>query len=411
MKRLPDISLTVINNAQRASIFMIALVTLSACQPEPASSISMGGILGDSSSQLNQYATVTPGYQLSFPADHLSHDDFRQEWWYLTANMQTESGEQLGIQWTQFRIALAPEAAQSAISDLDAANSDALNPEVLNSEALNLDSSNSEASNWATSQMYMSHAALTSSVAHQAAEKWSRGHPELANVSAKPFTAKLDDWQWLSGSDGLFPATLSVATNEFSYQLSLTSHAPMQLQGDKGYSIKSADAAVASYYYSQPFIDLSGTVTRNGKQEAVTGKAWLDREWSSQFLTKAQQGWDWFSIRLDDESALMLFQLRGANKDLPAFYSARRMFADGTGRNISGDSSELIAMTALQWQQTASGRYPVSWQLSIPSEQIDVTVSALNPNSNMPLSIPYWEGPIEVSGSHNGNGYMELTGY
>ncbi|WP_407696600.1 lipocalin-like domain-containing protein [Shewanella goraebulensis] len=364
-------------------LLLPALLMLVACQPEPATTISMGGLLGESPSQMEDYDSVTPDYQFSFPADHQSHDNFRQEWWYLTANMQTQTGEQLGIQWTQFRIALATNS-----------------------------SSDDKKTNWATSQMYMAHAALTSKSNHQAAEKWSRGHPNLATISAQPFTAKLDNWQWISESDGLFPATLSVANDDFSYQLSLISHAPMQLQGNKGYSIKSADAAVASYYYSQPFIDLTGTITRNGKQELVSGKAWLDREWSSQFLTKAQQGWDWFSIRLNDGSALMVFQLRGANKDTPDFYSARRMFSDGSGRNInSSQSPDDISMTPINWQQTDSGNYPTSWQLAINSEQIDVTISALNPDSNMPLSIAYWEGPINVIGSHNGNGYMELTGY
>ena len=29
----------------------------------------------------------------------------------------------------------------------------------------------------------------------------------------------------------------------------------------------------------------------------------------------------------------------------------------------------------------------------------------------MNLSIPYWEGPVAVSGSHSGLGYLEMTGY
>jgi predicted secreted hydrolase len=29
----------------------------------------------------------------------------------------------------------------------------------------------------------------------------------------------------------------------------------------------------------------------------------------------------------------------------------------------------------------------------------------------MPLSIPYWEGPVTISGSHAGVGYLEMTGY
>ncbi len=47
----------------------------------------------------------------------------------------------------------------------------------------------------------------------------------------------------------------------------------------------------------------------------------------------------------------------------------------------------------------------------IPAQQIELTVSALKSNAKMPLSVPYWEGPIVVEGTHSGTGYMELTGY
>ena len=36
---------------------------------------------------------------------------------------------------------------------------------------------------------------------------------------------------------------------------------------------------------------------------------------------------------------------------------------------------------------------------------------SLNPDSWMATSIPYWEGPILIEGSHTGVGYLEMTGY
>nr|WP_227006605.1 lipocalin-like domain-containing protein [Shewanella donghaensis] len=372
------------------SIFMLGC-TPNTIDDHSSNKTSMGNLLTQSN-DVEQYAKVQPNHQLRFPEDHLSHDKFRQEWWYLTANMTTEQGENVGLQWTQFRIALSakePKTQEITVDNASAENS------------------------WATNQMFMSHAALTSASNHQAKERWSRAHPQLAHVSPNPLRIQLDDWQWQSESTAMFPAMLTVNTENFGYQLSLTSDAPMNLQGDNGYSIKSPNAEVASYYYSQPFIDLTGTIVRDGVSEIVTGKAWLDREWSSQFLTKAQQGWDWFSIRLDDGSALMLFQLRSSDKHgSKPFFSARRMFEDGSGRNINSKSHPNdIQITPLAWQQTDSGKYPIQWKVSIASEEIDVTVNALNPNSNMPLTISYWEGPISISGSHQGTGYMELTGY
>ena len=36
------------------------------------------------------------------------------------------------------------------------------------------------------------------------------------------------------------------------------------------------------------------------------------------------------------------------------------------------------------------------------AQQIELTVSALNPNAKMPLSVPYWEGPVLIEGTHSG---------
>lgn len=379
----------------------IGLMLIGGCGKAPSTQSSqpksMANVVGKTSGTQDDlaYTPVVPGYKFEFPRDHLTHNGFRQEWWYLTANLTTEKGEQLGAQWTQFRVAL--KSSKQSIKD----------------------TLPKDKSTWATDQLYLAHSALTSSTTHLAHEKWSRRHNEFADVTLSPYQIRLDNWHWQSETNALFPATLTVENPDFSYQLKLNSQAPLQFQGVNGYSLKSRDGQVASYYYSQPFIEISGEINRNGKVERVTGQGWLDREWSSQFLTKTQQGWDWFALRLNDGSTLMLFQLRdqspaesAKNAPISAFYSARRMFTDGTGRNInSTDNPNDIQMTPLKWQHTVNGDYPVSWQVKIPSENINLTITPLNPNSAMPLSTPYWEGPVQLSGSHTGTGYMELTGY
>ncbi|ACA88364.1 lipocalin-like domain-containing protein [Shewanella woodyi] len=352
--------------------------------------VSMGKLMGHSQEGAGQtYTPVEKSRAISFPQDHLAHNDFRQEWWYLTANLETEQGKKLGLQWTQFRIALTPEELFSASDE-------------------KTENEQSEKNSWVSKQLYMTHAAVTTQEQHFAEERWSRQHPMLADVSTAPLTIKIDNWRWIGTGDELFPASLAVDGDQFSYQLSLNANAPYQLQGEQGYSIKSADGSVASHYYSQPFIQVSGQVTLQGESHQVTGEAWLDREWSSQFLNKDQAGWDWFALRLDDGSTLMLFQLRGEPDSETSFYSGRRMFADGSGRNIGSDE---IAIEVLDWHQIDTSRYPISWKINIPSESIQLTTQALNPDAKIPLSISYWEGPVVISGSHQGEGYMELTGY
>lgn len=390
---------------------VVGLMLIGGCDKTPSTqstqSKSMANVVGKNSNNQDDLAftPVVPGYRFEFPRDHLAHNSFRQEWWYLTANLTTEKGEQLGAQWTQFRVALKPTTLQT------------IAPQTTVPQGTDVIAKSE--STWATQQLYLAHSALTSNNAHLAHEKWSRRHSEFAEVKLDPYQIRLDNWQWQSETNALFPATLTVENPDFSYRLKLNSQAPLQYQGVNGYSLKSRDGQVASYYYSQPFIEISGEINRNGKVEQVTGQGWLDREWSSQFLTKTQQGWDWFALRLNDGSTLMLFQLRdqspaesAKNAPISAFYSARRMFADGTGRNInSTNNPNDIQMTPLKWQHTVNGDYPVSWQVKIPSENIDLTIIPLNTNSAMPLSTPYWEGPVQLSGSHTGTGYMELTGY
>jgi predicted secreted hydrolase len=54
---------------------------------------------------------------------------------------------------------------------------------------------------------------------------------------------------------------------------------------------------------------------------------------------------------------------------------------------------------------------PTRWSVKIPGKGLDITVAALNPKAWMNLQIPYWEGPVTLSGSHGGTGYLEMTGY
>ena len=125
-------------------------------------------------------------------------------------------------------------------------------------------------------------------------------------------------------------------------------------------------------------------------------------------MLDSQQGWDWFALRLDDETSLVVFQLRDSEMGNASYSHARLMHQDGSGTAIAGDE---IAMRVQKHTEIDNRDYPTEWKISIPNHEIELTVSALNPNAKMPLSVPYWEGPVTIKGSHSGSGYMELTGY
>jgi predicted secreted hydrolase len=254
----------------------------------------------------------------------------------------------------------------------------------------------------------MGHAAVTSPDRHLYAERLARGGIGQAGVTADPFSAWIDDWQMTGraapGADALSALDLTATGDAFSYALALDSTGPLVAQGEGGFSVKSA-AGQASRYYSQPFYGVTGEITVEGTAIPVTGQAWLDREWSSQPLAPDQTGWDWFSLMFDDGSRLMGFRLRDANE---GFTSATWIAADGTPTPMPPGALRVTPL----YNATVSDRsVPVEWRVELPAKGVDVTVAAVNPQAWMGTLVPYWEGPITVTGSHAGRGYLEMTGY
>jgi predicted secreted hydrolase len=322
------------------------------------------------------FAPVVPGRKLVFPADHGAHPDFRIEWWYVTANLADASGAAYGAQWTLFRQAMASGAKQEG---------------------------------WANQQIWMGHAAVTRADTHRFSETFARGGVGQAGANASPFSAWIDAWQLRGqegvGSDTLSPLDLNAAGVDFTCALHLEADHALVLQGDGGYSVKS-EQAQASYYYSQPYFKARGSISIDGKPVEVTGQAWMDREWSSQPLAADQTGWDWLSLHVDEGQKLMLFRLRG--KSGHHFISGKWFLPDGNNRQLA---SSDIAMTPKALTDVAGRSIPTSWDIAIPSLRLSISCAPVNPNCWMGTRFSYWEGPIRFSGSHNGVGYLEMTGY
>ena len=335
----------------------------------PAFAQGFAGLGSDASG----FAMPKQGVALSFPRDHGAHSAYRIEWWYLTANLKGADGKDYGAQWTLFRSALAPIEKQG----------------------------------WENPQVWMGHAALTTAERHFTAERLARGGVGQAGVSLSPFVASIDEWKMASRAtrgDELSALEVAASGDGFAYALKLEASGPLVEQGDRGYSVKSAEGQ-ASYYYSQPSYTVSGTITVGVETIAVTGQAWFDHEWSSQPLSAAQTGWDWFSFHFASGEKLMGFRLRDAGE---GFTSATWINADGTPEP---QPPGALTVEPLAWAEVEGRRVPVSWRVTLPAKGVDVTTRALTPSAWMQTQIPYWEGPVRLEGTHPGRGYVEMTGY
>ena len=352
-----------------------AFVSGSLTAPFAASRAYAQGFAGLGSGS-DGFAEVVVGHRLEFPRDHGPHPDYRIEWWYLTANLKDAAGEEWGAQWTLFRQAMAPGARQEG---------------------------------WASQQIWMGHAAVTSASVHRYSEKFARGGVGQASAEATPFRAWIDSWE-MGARDSfnvqsVAPLGVSASGDDFSYVLNLAADRPLVLQGNGGYSKKS-ERGQASYYYSQPYFVASGTITLGEKEIPVTGRAWMDREWSSQPLASDQTGWDWFSLHLDTGEKVMLFRLR--QKDGRNYFAGN--WIDGSGRSEPLPADAIVMMPTV-FTDVDGRRLPTSWSVSIADRGLKIDSVPLNAKSWMGTRFAYWEGPISFKGSHGGIGYLEMTGY
>jgi predicted secreted hydrolase len=326
--------------------------------------------------QSEGFAPVIPGKAFAFPGDHGPHPDYRIEWWYVTANLADASGAAYGAQWTLFRQAMKPGAQQEG---------------------------------WANQQIWMGHAAVTRADTHRVGEAFARGGVGQAGVEAKPFRAWIDAWE-MRGSDrtrddAIAPLDLTASAIDFSYALHLDADRALVLQGDSGYSKKS-ERGQASYYFSQPYFKVTGSITIDDRPVEVAGQAWMDREWSSQPLASDQTGWNWFSLHLNSGEKLMLFRLR--QTDGNNYTSGNWISRDGKTEQVA---SADISMTPKTQTEIEGRNIPVGWHIAIPRLALSIESVPLNAKSWMGTTFPYWEGPISFKGSHSGVGYLEMTGY
>jgi len=350
--------------------FVVCLTALWLFSPHQARAQGFGGL----GTRAEGFPKPQKGVELTFPTDHGPHLNYRIEWWYLTSNLKGEDGQDYGIQWTLFRSALRP----------------------------------GDADGWDSPQLWMGHAAITTVDQHHVSETRARGGIGQAGVETGPFNAWIDDWSMRESPQSqpaLANLKVTASGKDFSYNLDLMADGPLVFHGHNGYSTKSQSGS-ASYYYSQPFYQVSGMLFLPKGEVKVSGKAWLDREWSSQPLASDQKGWDWVSLHLNDGTKIMGFQLR--KQDGKTYTSATWIEADGTSEALPDGAIEMIPLKTALVEQT---EVPVEWRISLPARNLDVTIRALNPNSWMKTTIPYWEGPVRITGTHKGSGYLEMTGY
>ena len=322
-----------------------------------------------------------------FPRDFGAHEDYQTEWWYYTGNLETETGRPFGFQLTFFRQALAPNPQPEA-----------------------------GRSGWRSNQIYSAHFTLSdiAETRFYPFERFSRGTVELAGAAADPYHVWLENWSATEVEPG--KVWLQAESGDVGLDLTVTQSLPPILQGDRGWSVKGSEPGNASYYYSLVQQPTAGTLTIAGKSYPVHGLTWKDHEYSTSSLSAGTVGWDWFSIQLQNGSALMLYALRHEDGSLEPASAGTSIAADGSTQSLSGSDWQVKVLNT--WKSPQSGAvYPAKWSIAIPKLDLTLQAQPLMPNQELKTTAAtYWEGAVEFKGTQAGQpiagkGYVELTGY
>ena len=327
------------------------------------------------------------GWRYEFPRDHSIHEEFKTEWWYFTGNLADSSGRRFGYQLTFFRHGIRHPAARD--------------PEM---------------SRFVVGDLKFSHFTVTDVAGRQFQfqQKTSRGAFGEAGFNDGERIAWIQSWTLRRDRDDVFH--LSADMPDAAIELQLRGSKLPVIHGEDGISRKAASEGHASHYYSMTRLETSGEVRIGGRSFQVTGQSWFDHEWATNQLAPGQIGWDWLSVQFDDNTELMLYQMRLENGMSDPSSSGTIISPDGSSMHLTR-ASYTMKPTRFWKSKRTGAQYPIAWQVEVPGQRMELSVTTPVEDQELALlPLAYWEGAVEVEGTRDGKplrgrGYLELTGY
>lgn len=338
-----------------------------------------------------RFKRATQPMDFQFPRDHAAHPDYKTEWWYYTGNLKSYDGRGYGYQLTFFRNSLAPDMSNRS-------------------------------SEFASNQVYMAHFAVTdvSRKQYKSFERYSRGSLiGLAGAKAEHsnYAVWLEDWSATQKADKTIRLfAINDATDPIiAIDLTLTQTRKPVFHGNNGLSQKGPEVGNANYYYSLVGLESIGIIQINKERINVTGISWMDHEFGTSSLSEGVIGWDWFSIQLDNDVALMLARLR--YRDGTDWQDFQGSLIQSDQPTVKINRSDFTVQQTSSWKSPKSGNiYPSGWIVKLDRFQMNIQIEPMIKDQEFEGSFEYWEGAVKVKGTFKeqlvrGVGYVELTGY
>jgi predicted secreted hydrolase len=329
---------------------------------------------------------ITPPLHLGFPRDHGAHPEVRSEWWYTTGTVTDSRGHRFGFELTFFREGLDPSPPDAGSSTLR------------------------------TRQILAAHLAVVDIDRQflRFAQRVRRDDRLLAAARTADLDIFIADWEMRRLPSGTLALRAEDRDAAIAISLDLEPEKPYVLQGDGGLCRKGAGPGNASAYVSCTRLAVNGRLTIDGRGHAVRGQAWFDHEWGTSRLNPAVVGWDWVGLRLADGRDLMLYRLRRADGSAAPESAGTLVGKDGTAHHLG--AADFVLEPVSWWTSPHTGaRYPARFRVRVPGAGLELDVVPVVADAEIDARAStetiYWEGPVRVSGTLPGEGYVELTGY
>ncbi len=315
--------------------------------------------------------------QLQFPKDEGVHQTVG-EWWYFNGNLKGENGRKYSYMNTLFRV------------------KSSLNHELL--EKLS------------KKDLYFYHSIITNI-------KNDKCYPHIDYL-----VTKTQDSFELPGLNVYFSPARPLLGGKHYYmeqdkshyrikgeglRLEMDSKKPPLLENQTGY-VNFFNRS--TFYYSLTNLETSGSIIVGGKEIKVTGKSWMDHQWSNTFdVTK--DSWNWFSVQLENEIELVCYEYKHRGQSA---YIATAM--DKNGNQKSTENIKITPQDKRWTSPKTEAVYDLAWHIEIPEFDMKLEIESEVENHEINfLNINYWESPIRIKAwvgkkEFAGHGYMELAG-
>ncbi|HPQ67773.1 MAG TPA: lipocalin-like domain-containing protein [bacterium] len=341
------------------------------------------------------YDRIEAGRAIQLPRDHYAHDNFRTEWWYYTGILDAEDGRTFGFEIVFFKRRI----------DNDFYMGIPIRGGLI------------------TDRAYLAHFAIADPQRRELffSEKVGFDHDKAngrAGARKDSYHVWNGDWS-VREIDGR--QVIDGEMRGYRLKVALAPKKPPVLHGDNGFFLKDESewGRHGTYYISYTNLIGEGTLFVDGKPVAVRAKAWMDHEYGTKQLGPKQIGWDWFSIRMADDTELMVYLLK--QRDGRHSVYSKASFVDKNGKVTALRYDDLVVTPGRTWRNSeeGGGKYVLEWTIAIPKlksvYRVKPVFDAMEVNSATTTNVRYWEGMIRVNAEVDGrpvagNGYMEICG-